>query len=654
MAKKVKQEIKVQNTATVAAPMATVKEPYTLLHFRVQAIILAAIGFVFYCNTFSHEFAFDDLMAIVDNEYVQQGVTGIPGILTKDAFQSYQEQRGSTNQLAGGRYRPLSLITFAIEQQFLGINSEDTSPNGIHSKEYDAKMVRDMHVRHVVNVLLYMLSVVVLLYFFRQVVFRQQPIAAFIAALLFTIHPLHTEVVANVKSRDEILSVLFISLTFIQAFKYRETSRRKYLIRALLCFFLALLSKEYAALLMLLLPISFYIFDKDNVAGSLRRVLPFAIPFALYIFMRLASVTSASEEAAKNIQNYPYLYATTAQKTATEIVVLLRYPELLFWPHPLCADYSFRQIPYTTFADPAVWLSLLVYLGLAGAMVWCIARRRAAGFALAFYLVNLLLVSNILFNVGAPMGERLAYHSSVGFAILVATLLTGAAGRLKAPQLQHAALGGVMAVLILICGYTTMARNPDWKNNNTLFLHDVKTAPASALMNSNAAAACMSLAKAAAPDTTKAYLWFNQAIAYFTTSIQINPTHMQPYVNRGICYFNTGNADKALADWDTARVHEPASLNLERYFSTAGKYFISRGIKYARNGNFDSAIILMNKGVNATPANAEAWAILGRTYMDSGPYPEAKDALGHASQLSHDPNVQALLKRADSLAAGAR
>ena len=59
--------------------MATVKEPYTLLHFRVQAIILAAIGFVFYCNTFSHEFAFDDLMAIVDNEYVQQGVTGIPG-----------------------------------------------------------------------------------------------------------------------------------------------------------------------------------------------------------------------------------------------------------------------------------------------------------------------------------------------------------------------------------------------------------------------------------------------------------------------------------------------------------------------------------------------------------------------------------------------
>ena len=206
-------------------------KPYALTGFRMQAILLALLGLALYGNTFKHEYAFDDVMAIVDNEYVQQGLAGIPQILTTDAYQSYLEKKNGSNQLAGGRYRPLSLVTFAVEQQALGINTETDA------KAKDAKLISDMHARHVVNVLLYILSVVVLLYFLRYVVLPGQPMVAFVAALLFTVHPIHTEVVANVKSRDEILSVLFISLTFIKAFRYREEKKMRDLVLAGIYFF---------------------------------------------------------------------------------------------------------------------------------------------------------------------------------------------------------------------------------------------------------------------------------------------------------------------------------------------------------------------------------------------------------------------------------
>ena len=119
-----KQSASLNRKAPVAAPtqpqQTPAKEPQHWFNFRLQCVLIALLGFVLYANTLNHEYAFDDMMAIVDNDYVQQGASGIPRIMTSDAYQSYLESRGGGNQLAGGRYRPLSLVTFAIEQQLLG------------------------------------------------------------------------------------------------------------------------------------------------------------------------------------------------------------------------------------------------------------------------------------------------------------------------------------------------------------------------------------------------------------------------------------------------------------------------------------------------------------------------------------------------------
>src|SRR5580698_4956253 len=90
--------------------------------FKVKAIILASVCFLFYANSVLNKYAFDDNGAILNNGYVQMGFSGIPKILTNDSYASYYNLMGASaaNQLSGGRYRPLSEITFAIEQQFFG------------------------------------------------------------------------------------------------------------------------------------------------------------------------------------------------------------------------------------------------------------------------------------------------------------------------------------------------------------------------------------------------------------------------------------------------------------------------------------------------------------------------------------------------------
>jgi protein O-mannosyl-transferase len=633
MAKASKKDvINNQQTIKEAKPAATnTAARFSIRNFRMQAGILILIGFIFYANTFSHLAAFDDRMAITDNEYVQQGVAGIRDILTKDAFQSYLEHRNGANQLSGGRYRPLSLITFAIEQQFMGV-----APEQEKSSEKELRIAHEMPARHIVNVWLYILSTIVLLVFFRTVVFPDNPVAAFVAALIYAILPVHTEIVANVKSRDEILSVIFIALTFIKAFGYRESRKIKDLVLAICCFFLALLSKEYAVTLIVLLPLSFYVFEKEKVSGGIRATLPYLIPLGLYLLLRFNATTAAAAGAANNVMNNPYLLATGTEKLATEVMVLFDYLKLLVFPHPLIADYSYNQIPYTSFSNPIVWLSIVVHLALVACMMVLIKKRHLLGFAIAFYLINLLLISNILFNIGAPMGERLINHSSIGFAIAVAYLLYAGFEKLQSPAVMKMGLGGLMLVLVLLCGFKVVERNKDWKDDATLFLADVKKAPNNVLINNNAAAAYMGFAKRDKDDKQKCNDWFSKAITHFDKVIAINPEHLLAHTNRGLCYFNMGKPDSAIRDWGYVRQQNPNQENIQKYLSVAGSYYFNKGLKYKQANNTDSAEHAFRIATEVTPKVPEVWFEYGLACIAGKHYCEAKDAVDKILQVKPD------------------
>ena len=99
--------------------------PVTLFNIplRHKYIFLALIAFVFYANSIPNKYALDDVMTIEQNTYVKRGFRGIPKILTQDSYTGYYKYLSvdkTSKGLSGGRFRPLSEIIFALEQQLFG------------------------------------------------------------------------------------------------------------------------------------------------------------------------------------------------------------------------------------------------------------------------------------------------------------------------------------------------------------------------------------------------------------------------------------------------------------------------------------------------------------------------------------------------------
>ena len=632
-------------------------KPYNIFDFRVQAVIVALLAFLFYINTAGNEYAHDDGIVIVKNEYVQEGFAGLHSIFTKDAYDSYYRQLNTGNQLSGGRYRPLSIATFAIEQEFFGAVPTDKIDSFLHhnisygaSGPQEQRLIGQMHVRHVMNVLWYVALVVVLLYFMRQVVFPDSPLAALIATLLFTIHPIHTEVVANVKSRDEIMSLLFMCLTFIFAFKYVDTKKVWMVPLAMLCFFLAFLSKEYAITMAVLLPLSFLLFREASISKSIKLFLPYLLVIFLYLYVRLKiavltsfgedadmtydnimkSVKNTGSNADKEILNNPYLYATPAQKLATEIATSLDYIKLLLFPHPLSADYSYDTIPYSDFGSIKVYLSMLVHglmFLLVGFFAFVKKNMKVVSFALAFYLLHLLLVNNTVFDIGATMGERLIFHSSVGFSIIMALLIVKALDYLNTERTKMAALSVLMGVVTLVSGYITVTRNLDWKNDATLFGADIKTTPNSILVNANVAAACISKVDFEKDPKVKDEQ-LHYAIGLLDHAIALHHnSFVAGFLNRGIAWYKLGDIDKAKANMDSVKMFYPSYPTLKGMYQLIGDHYMKLGwSKYGQFGKYPEAIEVFKKGLAADSTNADLWYNMGGAYYSNRQLPEAINA----------------------------
>ena len=158
-------------------------------------LLLFVIAFVFYGNTIPNHYALDDAIVITENQFTKQGFAGIDDILTHDSFTGFFGE--DKKLVSGGRYRPLSIITFAVEYEFFGANP---------------------HVSHLVNVLLLWVTAMLIFIIFSRLFWHYETrpwylSLSFLTALFFLAHPIHTEAIANIKGRDEIMALLFSLLT---------------------------------------------------------------------------------------------------------------------------------------------------------------------------------------------------------------------------------------------------------------------------------------------------------------------------------------------------------------------------------------------------------------------------------------------------------
>jgi len=628
--------------AKAAVPPKPVISPSLFgIPFKTKCIILAVLSFLLYTNTIGNEYALDDGIVIIKNDYVQQGFKGIGKILSTDAYDSYYKQMNAGQMLAGGRYRPLSIVVFAMEQSFVADSAQLKDEMAQHKNPAHSMFVVSSatywHIKHFINVLFYVACILSIFYFLSNFLFKKLSGGedmAFIATALFAIHPLHTEVVANVKSLDEIISLLCIMGTFIFSLKYLETKVNKHLFLGMLLFLCSLLAKEYAVMLIFLLPLAFYLLTDKKPTEAIMSSIPYFVVFGIYMLMRIGSVGMPKNVPGGEILNNPYMLATHAQKMATEWYVLGKYLGMMFFPYPLASDYSYNTIPYQSFSSPAVLLTILLYVGM---VVWGIKltkEKNILAFAIFFYLLNLAMVSNFLVDIGATMGERLAFHSTLGFVIVITYGLFYLIRKMDFMTKRNA-IGTVMALLLVLCTAECIPRNVEWKNDVSLFITDVKTVPNSTMVLGNAGARYIDLAEKS-KDQKQSDMYVRQAMQCLIKSITLDKEYVTSYLNLGVAYYKINEPDSALLCWNQAKQLYPSHPTLKMYFPLLGPSYMYKGIAMGKVGNMVGAVQEMKKGLAFTPNNPDIWYNIGGVYFTIHQYDSARMAWNKTLQLKPD------------------
>ncbi|MCW3127073.1 MAG: Tetratricopeptide 2 repeat-containing protein [Bacteroidetes bacterium] len=427
-------------------------------------IFLFAIGI--YANTIGNQQAIDDPIVFTGNKFVQQGFGGIKDIITHDASVGFFGDKAN-ELLSGGRYRPLSLVSFAIEVQLFGNNPG---------------------IAHGINILLFALTCLVLFHLLSYLLPQKKGSAfylsiAFVAAMLFAGHPIHTEAVANIKGRDEIMSLLFSLMALYSAVKYTRENKIRDLIVGGVLFLLALLSKENAITFLAIIPLTYYFFTQARVREYAAMAGAFIAPVLVFLILRsIYTQTGAVTSESTEILNNPFLYlpqgtAGMLQRYATIIMTFLLYYKLLIFPHPLTHDYFYNEIPYVGVSNPWFIVSFVVTIGLLVYAVMGLRKKSLPSYAILFYFITFSIVSNLFINVGSLMTERFVFMGSVGFCLLLAYLLVMAKDRFDLP-----AQSVPVAIVLLLALYSvkTISRNRDWYDNTTLLITDAQTSTHSA------------------------------------------------------------------------------------------------------------------------------------------------------------------------------
>jgi hypothetical protein len=333
---------------------------------------------------------------------------------------------------------------------------------------------------HVANIVLYA-AVAVALY--RLALLIVSPAAAFVAAALFAVHPLHVEVVANVVGQAELWVglIVFVSVArYIRARRAGPLPPREIVMQTAL-YFCACMFKEHAIILpALLVAAELTLLNESGLRERARQVWPLFVALALaaclFVFVRTLVVGHVTQGGP----NALLLDATFLTRVFTMLRVSMEWVRLLFWPASLSADYSSRRIEAATSFDSSMLPGLLVLFG-AAAIAWSLRRSiPAVTFGILWAGVTLLIPSNLILVTGFILAERALFLASAGIAICggVAVVHFAQAMRERGGFARFAPGALVLALLVAGIGRSS-TRNPVWHDNDRLFRQTVVDVPTS-------------------------------------------------------------------------------------------------------------------------------------------------------------------------------
>ncbi|MEI6816475.1 MAG: tetratricopeptide repeat protein [Bacteroidota bacterium] len=512
-------------------------------------------------------------------------------------------------------------------------------------------------VYHLLNVLLFSLTCWVLFFLFCRLFKKHNYnlILPFISTMLFVAHPIHTEVVNSIKSIDEICCLLFALLSIFSFIKAIETKSTKHLILANIFYFLCLLSKETGISFLIIIPMILYVFsivENKRIISIIVMLIGVTSLFFGIRFMILKSFPSNNYFLTQGMNSLVSAPDFISQK-ATAFYVLFRYILLLIIPYPLCYNYTFAQIPIQSINNWMVMASLVTYIGIGIYSIINVLKKNIVAFAILFYLLTLVPVSNIFILIGSPMAERFLYIPSIGFCMLLSLLLIKLTNSniLKTDSKSIGTFYSSNSILLIITftivfifSLTTFARSKVWKNDVTLYGHDVETAPLSASAHYCWGLAILQNIYPQETDSTLKISYLNKAINEFKLSINILP-YYDAVKNLAKCYGmigDLGNYKIALSKYRDL-IFRSDMLDTSEINSLSISYY-NLGHQYSQAKQYDKAIPFYDSALKYKPNFSEAYNNKSVALLNTKNYDEAIAVSDMAIKLD-EKNVKAYVNK---------
>ncbi len=503
------------------------------------AAVLAVIVAASYGNSLLNPFIWDDKQMILHNEGIRQGFTSVVNAFDPARWAGRADDAGFTSF-----FRPMHTLLSVFDYEVWGLN-----PFGFHLS----------------NALVHLFNTVFL--FFLAARLTGDRVASMAAASIFAVHPAHTESVSFISARVDLLAAAFMMPSFYLFIRAGRCVLSWRYAASLGLFWLAMLSKEMAVMLPVLLSLYSWIFEERG--GRIKKAIPYFLLLGLYIAYRVLGLESFAEN--QQLRAGVLTLASTAAAAAFD------YLRLLVFPYPLKAYYTL------TWYGPGAFKALAGFGVLIGAVLLFtflyLDRRKAAAYSLAWTFISLAPVMNIGSLGEFSIAERYLYIPSIGFSVLAglcfAHLIKGGVNK---------AAVGALVLAVIVLGTMTINRNRLWSNDLDFYTEMVRVAPSSAAAHGNLAHAHYNLGK------------LDEAIKEMETASSLVPGNPDIVFELGTYYFKAARYEEAASAFEKAVSGRPIKDEAWNLL----------GITYAETGRIDAATEAFTRAVELNPSSPAA------------------------------------------------
>ena len=534
-------------------------------------LLITVLVFIIFGNSIKNDYSLDDHLVTKNHIYTSKGFKGIKDIFTHHSFYEYRNKYS---------YRPILLTTFAIEHQFFGQNP---------------------HVSHFISVLLYAIVCYLIFLLLNELIPKENYLIKWIIIALFIAYPLHTEVVDNIKSRDELLVALFGLGSILQGLRYLKDGKWQRWLYVILFLGLGYLTKPNIYVYLGALILALFIFQENKKRLFRSYIILFGglalLTVIVILFKKNIFTDTETYRKVLYFEN-PMYYMSLPERIPGGIFIMLYYLKLLLFPFELSYYYGYNHVPVYDWSSPWVYVSLAVIVFFVWLFFKTFKSNKLLAFGIAFMWLNLFAASNILKPLPGIVAERFVFAGSLGFLIVLVYGVNYALKHYKKEKYFSTAF----VLLFIIFSIRTIARNDDWRDEFYIFDHDLQHLQNSAKAHAVVANQLFGYAQNApqAPDVPAK---LQRAEKEYKECLKIYPDYATSINNLGTIYF------KFYRDYPRALEMYKRSYKID---TTNANVAFNLAVVYKNLNQQDSAWYYFTKALRLNPG----FDILNKAFVE--------------------------------------